>query len=226
MPFTNAHLLVRLNGGFGASSATVTDRWSAGFRVGIPTQDSSYDTGALQTFANSVHAAAVTMHGSAFILAGTSCFFTHVTVARIGEDGKYSPAGQLTTQSVGSAAAGSGATTQPWTTCSSYGLRTGNPRGYASNGRFYYPMTAASVVGSTGRLNATLVANRLNAMRTFFNAVNTAAVVYEAASGVQVMSNVGAGTTARVLALRADDRLDSIERRENALPSAYQTLNL
>lgn len=226
MAFTNAHLLVRLNGGFGSSSLSPSDKWSSGFRVGIPTQDIRFDEADLQTFANSVHAAAGTLHINAATAAGTSCFFTHVTVARVGEDGKYNPGGQLTTVSAGTASAGAGATIHPWSTAMSIGLRTANPRGYASNGRFYYPATAIALVASTGRVNATAVANRLAVMRTFFNAVNTAALVYEAATGVQVMSDVNAGTTARVLALRSDDRLDNIERRENQIPPAYQTVTL
>ena len=226
MPFTNAHLLVRLNGGFGASSLAPLDKWSAGFRVGIPTQDIRYDAGDLQTFANSVHAAANTLHTSSAVLAGANCFFTHVTVARVGENGLYDPPGQLTTVSTGAASAGSGTGLHAWTSAASVGLRTNNPRGYASNGRFYYPAVAFPITANTGRMSASTVLNRLNAMKTFFNAVNTAALVYEAASGVQVMSSVGFGTTARVIALRGDDRMDNVERRENDAPPVYQLVTL
>lgn len=226
MAFTNAHLYVRLNGGFGASVAALTDKWSTGFRVGIPTQDSRYDAPALQTFANSVHTAAQTLHSSTGMRCGTTCFFQNVSVARVGEDGKYNPAGQLTVYSVGTPTQGSQAGTQPWTASLSFGLRTAAPRGHASNGRAYYPMLAATIDQTTGRVNASEVTNRLNAFRTFINAVNTAALVYEPASGVQVMSQVGDGKSERVLALRADSRLDAIERRENDAPSSYTTVNL
>lgn len=226
MSFTNAHLLVRLNGGFGTSSLSPVDKWSSGFRVGIPTQDIRYSAPDLQTFANSVHTAAQTLMTTAGTGAGSNCFFTHVTVARLGEDGFYNPDTQLTTVSVGTASAGAGTSNQAWSASLSIGLRTGNPRGYASNGRFYFPALALAPTGSNGRIAGATVLARLNAMRTFFNSVNTAALVYEAASGVQVMSNVGTGASARVTALRSDDRQDHIERRENAAAPAYQTVAL
>lgn len=226
MPYTNAHLLVRVHGGFGASGAALSDRWSSGFRVGIPTQDVSFNPAALQTFANSVHTAAATFHSNAGTRAGVTCFMTHVTVARVGENGLYDPAGQLTVVSTGAVAQGSQAAFLPWNTALSYGLRTAAPRGPASNGRFYYPMLAATLTANTGRVDPTQVTTRLNQFRTFLNAVNTAALVYEPATGVQVMSNVGFGKSERVLSIRSDDRLDSIERRENGLPSNYQVLAL
>lgn len=226
MAYSNAHLSVRINGGFGTSALAPSDKWSSGFRVGIPTQDIRYDAADLQTFANAVHAAASVLHIAANATVGSACFFTHVTVARVGENGRYDPVSQLTTVSTGSAAAGAGVAVHPWSTALSVGLRTGNPRGYASNGRFYYPALSAGLTPTTGRLASSSVANRLAVFKTFFNSVNTAALAYEAASGVQVMSNVGLGTSARVIALRSDDRFDNIERRENGLPSAYQSLAL
>jgi len=214
---------VRLNGGF-ASAVTPSDKWSTGFRVGIPTQEIRYDESSLQTFINAVAAAAGTMHASNAMAAGTNCYFLGATVARVGTNGKYNPAEQLTTNSIGYGGAGGGAPTQPWNTALSFGLRTASPRGHASNGRLYYPMLAAPVVSSTGRLAAGTVGSRLTPFKTFLNAVNTACSVYELGSMVCVMSNVGMGTTRPVTAIRSDDRLDSIERRENALPPNYQTV--
>lgn len=222
MTYAFPHLVVRLNGGFGSSS-TPPDRWSSGFRVGIPTQSIRYDAGALQTFANAVHTAASTMHANAATAAGTNCFLLNVSVARVGTNGRYDPAGQLTTVSTGATAAGAGTANQAWNVALSVGLRTAQPRGYASNGRFYYPMLAPTVVTGTGRLVQTSVQNRLNVMATFFDSVNTAAAVYDLGSLVCVMSNVGAGTTEAVTAVRSDLRLDSIERRENNQPPTYVT---
>lgn len=226
MAFTHKHLYIRLNGGMGGSVASPNDKWSTGFRVAVPGADIDLATPALLTFVNAVHAAAITMHGNALMLAGTNCNFLYVTGARVGLDGKYDPLGQTTVVSTGAPQAGSGVPSLPFNTSLSFGLRTAAPRGYASNGRMYYPCLGAAVAAATGRVSAAAVANRLTAFRTFLNAVNTAANTYQAGAVVAVMSSVGAGTTQRVLAVRADDRLDSIERRENDLPSAYQTLAL
>lgn len=225
MSFTNAHLVVRLNGGFASATAPV-DKWSCGFRVGIPTQDIRFDVGAMQTFANTVHAAAKTLHAAANMAVGTNCHFLYATVARVGEDGKYDPAAQLTTVSTGTSQAGAGVPSQPWNTAHSFGLRTASPRGYASNGRVYYPMLNATVAANTGRLGATQQGQRVNEFVTFLRAVNTAAAVYDLGSLVCVMSNVGTGTTRACTAVRADERLDSIERRENDLPPSYVTVNI
>lgn len=226
MSFANIHLYVRLNGSFGSSAGVPVDKWSAGFRVGIPGTDIQLASPALQTFANAVHTAAATLTGTAGSFVGNTCYFQYVTVARIGTDGKYNPAGQLTTTSVGAPAAGAGSATLPWNTAHSFGLRTAAPRGYASNGRFYMPLLAAPLTAGTGRLNSTQVVNRITAARTFFNAVNVAANVYDPGAVVCVMSNVGTGKTERVISLRADERLDSIERRENDAAVTYQTIAL
>jgi hypothetical protein len=224
--YTNAHLSIRLNGGFGGSVSNLVDKWSSGFRIAVPGADIVLATPALLTLANAIHAAAVTMHSATGFNTGTSCFFTHVTAARVGTDGKYNPPGQLTVQSTGSPQAGVGSATFPWNTALAAGLRTSAPRGYASNGRFYYPMIAGALTAATGRVTSTTQDARNSVMKTFFNTVNTAANVYDPGAVVCVMSNVGSGTTARVLAVRTDDRLDSIERRENGAPPSYRTLLL
>lgn len=226
MAFTHRHLQIKLNGGLGGSVATPLDRWSTGFRIAVPGADIPLATPALQTLVNAIHAAAITLHGSSAVLAGTNVNFLNVTGARVGVDGKYDPAGQLTVVSTGVAQAGSGAANLPWTTALSIGLRTTAPRGYASNGRMYYPMLAAAVLANTGRISTTSVDSRLSLFRTFFNAVNTAANTYEAGAVVCVMSAVGSGTTNRVVSLRSDERLDAIERRENDQPVTYRTLAL
>lgn len=160
------------------------------------------------------------------MLMGTNCHFLYATVARIGEDGKYLPTDQLTTVSVGASQAGGGTPTQPWNTSLSFGLRTDAPRGRASNGRVYVPMLAPTVSASTGRVAAANVNGRVAAFVTFLQAVNAAAAAYDLGAAVCVMSNIGAGTTRVVTAVRSDERLDSIERRENDQPPVYTTVSL
>lgn len=226
MAFTHKHLYIRINGSFGAAVSNPLDKWSAGLRIATPGADTDLATPQLQTLVNAIHAAAITLHAKPFVAAGSNCFFTHVTGARVGTDGKYDPLGQLTVVSTGNPQAGSGVPVLPWNSSLSLGLRTAAPRGYASNGRFYYPMLGATVQAATGRLASTAVANRLAEFKTFLNAVNTAANTYQAGAVVVVMSKVGSGTTQRVLSIRSDERLDSIERRENDQAVVYSTLAL
>jgi hypothetical protein len=224
--YTHKHLVVRLNGHFGANNVTRTERWSSGVRVAIPTGDIQMSTPALQTFANSVHAAAATMMAATGMGIGSNTFMDFVTAARVGTDGKYDPPTQVTIVSTGAVAAGTGVPIFPWTTAHALSLRTGAPRGYASNGRFYLPYISGAIAAATGRLVGSEVTSRLTGFRTFLQAVNTAAGVYDVGATVCVMSQVGAGKTMAVTSVRADDRADSIERRENDQVPAYTTLNL
>jgi hypothetical protein len=56
------------------------------------------------------------------------------------------------------------------------------------------------------------------------NSMNTAANVYDPGMKVRVFSNIGLGSAATVTGIRSDDRVDSIERRENQIPSVWTSL--
>jgi hypothetical protein len=147
-----------------------------------------------------------------------------VTGAQIGVLGKYSPATQVTVLSPVTATAGVGVPTQPWNAALVMSLRTAAPRGLASNGRVYWPATAAAIDTATGRVSASTITARINAFRTFINALNTAGNVYSAGMAVVVASAVGGGAIRPVTAVRMDARMDSIERRENGQPSNYSSV--
>lgn len=226
MAFPHEHLLIRFNGHFGAT-ATVVDRWSSGIRIGHPAAGTPYDAGKLQTLVNAAKTAADTFHGTSSVLIGANCFLDEVTGAMIGVLGKYVPVGQNTIISSNvTPKAGTSSASQPWNTAHVISLRTGNPRGRASNGRIYWPANGTIVQDLTGRLSAGQVTPRLTAFKTFLDALNTAADAYDEGAGVCVFSNVGGGTAARVTSIRADQRLDSIERRENDQPPVWMTLAL
>jgi len=53
------------------------------------------------------------------------------------------------------------------------------------------------------------------------NALNTAAAIYSPPMRCAVMSQVGTGRTSVVTGIRIDNRLDSIERREDRIASTY-----
>jgi hypothetical protein len=66
----------------------------------------------------------------------------------------------------------------------------------------------------------------VNLFKTFLDAVNTAAGAYQTGARIVVASNVGVGDMAFVTAIRSDDRMDSIERRENDQPSQWSNATL
>jgi hypothetical protein len=217
MVYPQEHVLLRFNGHFGTATA-FTDRWSAGIRFGLPNAAPAYDATKLQTFVNAAQTAAITFHTSGFTAAGTNAFLDYVSGAQIGVSGKYTPSTQLTVLSPTNTTAGVGTPTQPWNTASVISLRTAIPRGRGSNGRVYWPMLAASVAVATGRVS---MGSRISAAKTFLDALNVAAGTYSAGTRAIVASNVGGGLHAYVTAVRSDDRLDSIERRENDQPSTW-----
>jgi hypothetical protein len=224
MVFPQAHLYFRINGTFGGNYASNSEKWSSGLRLGIVGADVPYDATNLQTFATTALANVRTFHSSASALVGSSCYIHDVTVARVGQDGKYLPLTQQTTIASQTPIAGSGTPDQPWSTAHVISLRTDNFRGYASNGRFYYPMLVGSLVQNNGRISPTVVDNRVNQARTLFNALNVAAAAYATNMRVVVASKTG-NTQAIVHSLRADERLDSIERRENSGQTAWHVFS-
>lgn len=227
MVYPHEHLLLRFNGHFGSSASAFVDRWSAGLRIGLPGSAPVYDSGKLQTLVNACHAAAQTLHASVSTYAGTACYYDYTSGANIGVLGNYVPTTQLTVISPTNSTNGTGAGGPgPWSQAQVVSLRTANPRGRASNGRFYWPATAATVDASTGRVTTAQTNSRLTQFKTFMDAVNTAANAYYAGAKIVVASAVGGGAIAYVTAIRSDNRLDAIERRENDQPAVWSTQNL
>lgn len=223
MSYPNAHILLRAGGTFGAS-ATGVETWSVGFRFGVKGADVHYSESMLLAFVTACLTALQTFHSGSAASVGGSCYLTNATAARIGLDGKYDPEEQYTQRVDTAGTAGGNTTDSPWTSCSVISLRTARPRGVASNGRIYYPMTSLNITATTGRINSTATGQRLAAARTLINALNTQAAVYATNMTLMVMSQVGAGLAERVTAIRADDRVDNIERRENAVVPVYTSL--
>lgn len=225
MVYSHEHILLRFHGHFGTSGA-FTDEWSCGMRFGFPNLAPVFDTGKLQTFVNAAQTAGNTFQASAGAQVGTNCFLDYVSGAQIGVSGRYTPSTQLTIISPTTTTAGAGSSTLPWNTSNVISLRTNIPRGRGSNGRVYWPMLATTIVSTTGRLAAGTVNNRIGAAKTFLDALNVAANNYSAGMKLLVASSVGGGTMGVVQSIRADDRMDSIERRENDQASVYQQTNL
>lgn len=220
MAFPHEHILLRFNGHFGTSSSQV-DHWSAGIRFGLPTSAPAYDAGKLQTFVNQAQVLAQSFHTGTSMFTGTNCYLDFVTGAQIGVLGKYVPSAQLTALSPVTPTAGVAPPVLPWNSALVISLRTSIPRGRGSNGRVYWPAVGAPVDATTGRVSALAMDGRMTTAKTFFDGLNSAANAYSAGMKAIVASNVGGGLIATVTAIRADGRIDSIERRENDQASAY-----
>lgn len=202
------------------------DHWSSGLRFGVPGNDLGLTPGALQTFVDDALVALAAFHMDATNGVGSACWLDWATAAVIGPDGKYSPPDQETARADRAPLAGGGSTNLPWNTAHVISLRTARPRGYASNGRMYYPCLSFIIDASTGRLAPTPLNNRLSGAKTLLDALNAAATAYPESPQLIVASSVGAGLTATVTHIRADARLDSIERRESLQPAVYVSVDL
>ena len=213
MGYQFEHLYLRFNGSMGTVGGA--EKWSVGMRFGVLGADVTYDTTKLQAFVSAAKTAADTFHAASGVNTGLNVYHDYVTGARIGKDGKYSPTGAQTIFSANSPAGGVGSAIMPWNTCQVFSLRTGVPRGRGSNGRVYWPAVAQTVSNTDGRVLTASTTTRVNAFKTFVNALNTAATNYQAGLALIVASNLGGGLNERVIAIRSDNRLDSIERREN-----------
>lgn len=223
MVFPHEHILLRFHGHFGGATAPGLDEWSVGIRLGLTTSAPAFDAGKLQTLCNAAQTAGNNFHTGTGVMTGTSCWLDYVAGAQIGVLGRYSPTTQQTILSPSTPTAGVGSGTLPWSSALVMSLRTAAPRGYASNGRVYWPSPGAAVDPGTGRVSTGNVNARLTAFKAFINALNTAANVYSPGMAVVVASAVGGGAIRPVTAIRSDGRVDGIERRENAQASNYQT---
>jgi len=225
MAYDRQSLYLRILGHFG-TSAVSNDQWSVGLHLASPTLGTMPLAG-LTTFLTTIAPAIQTFHAATTTKAGNACFLDRLTVARLGLNGKYEPDTQETTQyDYPAPVSGLLTTVMPWSTALVISLRTTRPRGYASNGRFYYPVTAGTLTNTTGRATSGEVTNYIAGAKTMFDAINTAAGTLQASTRIYVMSGVGAGIAAAVTSIRCDGRFDQQERRENQTVSTYSTATL
>jgi len=194
--------------------------------LGQPSLPVIFDQARMQTLVNAAQTAANTFHSTAGVYAGTTCFLDQVSGATIGQGGKYAPVGQLTTLSPNTPTPGASTSTLPWNSASVLSLRTAIPRGRGSNGRVYWPCLSLAVSPGSGRVASAVLNGRVAAFKTFLDALNGLANTYFAGTRVIVASNVGAGVNAPVTSVRSDDRIDSIERRENDQAPLYVAATL
>lgn len=219
--YPHASVILRAGGHFSTTAETSLDAWSVGFRFAVVGMDLPYDQSELQAFADYAFGVFSTRHAAVGSGVGTSCWLDWTSAARVGTDGKYNPIAQLTARHDGTPVQGVGTPMHPWNTAAVVSLRTAKPRGYASNGRVYYPALAIPLDSSTGRLAPTTVNLRLGQFKSLIEALNAQAMSLWAGCQLVVASGVPPGEFQKVTAIRADQRLDSIERRESQQPAEW-----
>jgi hypothetical protein len=223
MAFTSPFVYLRAVGHLG-SPGTKLEEWTVGFK--LPQPGGTVPTASLTAFLDTVQTAFSVFHGSVNVKAGSSCFLDELQAAVIGVDGKYVGGGAQATvkRPYGAPIGGASPTIHSYSTALVYSLRTTLSRGYASNGRAYWPATSLVIDPSTGVVlpAATLLAAQTAA--TLLNSINQAADSVIADNlGVWVMSNVGAGLSAPVTSVRVGGKPDSQERREKNLVELYSS---
>jgi len=223
MAYNREHLILRAHGHFGSSASNQLDHWSAGLKLAVvgggPITQTDW-SGFLET----ISTAYTTFHTTAGINAGASCYLDKLTCAPVGLDGKYkSTATPTSERPYTTPPKGQFPSILPWSTANVISLRTLNKRGYASNGRMYWPFTSSGVEPTTGRQTDGAVQAISNAAAVLLTAINNAAQSAQSGLRVHVMSQVGAGTSSLVTEVRSDGRLDGIERRENDQPAVYKS---
>ena len=225
MAYASNQLRLRISGHFG-TSGSVLDRWSTGLRLAI-SGGGTVVAGDHTVFLEAISSAVSSFHQNTAVKAGSNCYLDSLSAVVLGTDGKYwGTTAVATVRDYPTPVAGNATGVMPWNTAQVISLRTAFKRGYASNGRMYWPAVAQVLDNGTGRLSTGAVTPILAAAKTMFDAINAAAAVQQAGLRVHVMSAVGDGTNAPVTSLRMDTRIDSIERRENQQPAVWTSTNL
>jgi len=230
MPVTydRTSIKLRMIGHFGASG-TASDYWSTGLRLAV-VGGANVSTSDLTPFLETISGPISTFHSTATNYVGSACFLDELTAAHIGTNGKYVSSSEMTTRRVYTTpVTGGGSATHPWNTAMVTSLRTLQARGLASNGRMYWPALGMAVANTTGRVVQPTMDTYTANVKTMLDAINTAAQAYQSGLRIHVLGyspKTGNSWSAMVTSIRCDQRLDSIERRENQQPPIWTVKNL
>jgi hypothetical protein len=204
----------------------VLDRWSTGLRLAI-TGGGTVTVADPTIFLESISAAVSSFHQNTSVKAGSNVYLDKLEAVVLGTDGKYwGSTAVATVRDYAPPVAGNATGVLPWNSALVISQRTDFKRGYASNGRMYWPAVAQVLDNGTGRLSTGAIGPYLAAAKTMYDTINTQANAFQAGLAIHVMSAVAPGYNAPVRSLRMDTRVDSIERRENQQPAAYTSVNL
>lgn len=225
MPYTSPYVYFRVNGKF-SSASPARETFSVGFK--LPMATGAPTSAALLAFLTAMATPVTTFH-TGQINSGSETYLTDLTAAFVGTDGKYVGGGtQVTTRyTYPTPVPGLGTPRHAWSSACVISLRTLIQRGRASNGRAYWPATAIVIDQASGQFNTANTDGIAAAAKVLCDAINTQGTThFPTTLGLAVMSNLGVGTTSKVVAVRVGTRPDSQERREKSIKDVYSTVNL
>lgn len=224
MAYTKAHLVFRIGGFFSANGTTALEEWSTGCRIDVGSGVVS--EGQKADFLEAVQSPIAGFHASSAGGAHQSCYLNRLTAAYVDVDGKYlGGADQPTTEREFAPVGGFASTGVSWDVARTISLLTSRDRGRASRGRMYWPCGA--LTASDGRWAAADILGSVGAALTMLDAINTAAAAAWAGSeGICVFSELGLGTTAKVIRVEIGRAPDTQRRRTKSLLEEYQGADL
>jgi len=113
-----------------------------------------------------------------------------------------------------------------WNSAYVTSLRRLIARGLASNGRMYWPAVGMTLTSTTGRLASATQNTYMTTCKTMLDAINVAAQAYQNGLRIHVLgysAKTGASMSSMVTSIRGEQRMDSIERRENQQPPVWSS---
>lgn len=229
MPYAHAVKRVTISGtSFGGAEI-----WSTGFYVGSVNADVSNPT---QQFADAIRTAWTAFWGGATSYVSSNWKVDNVKVAQVGVDGKTLME-NVVHAPYGTALQGTAASPiLPPQIALVASLENAGARGLAAKGRMYLPGIAATL-GTNGQISVTNAGTIAANMKTFFDAVNSAAPTGEtvilASQGRRVKGSdgqyapvPGTAVNAVVNRVRVGSVYDTQRRRRNQMVETYQSATL
>ncbi len=205
MTYTTNHALLTILG----DSFGMQEEWQTGVRlVGDNTPPTTAEFEA-------VNAAVQTFIGNNELKVGQGFRYIGLKWAPQDVNGKYGAEGESITWLRPSPGQGQGTDAGYPQIAIVLSLRTSRTRGYASNGRMYFPSTMKPTAAD-GLIAAGSASAVATAAATMIQSINAAGM-----GQVAVMSKVGAGRTELVNAVRVGRVMDTQRRRRNGLPESY-----
>lgn len=224
--FADPYVYVRALGFFGTLTARV-EEWGVGWKFPLVDGVLGVTSETIGALLETIDTSVMTFHQNSGLQAGSACFLEELTGAVVGTDGKYVGFEQETVHHpYGTPGAGASATIHPWSTAIAITHHSIFPRGKASKGRVYWPLTAQTMSGTTGTISLGNVTNIQTAYVALVESMNAAvALVSDDISPLAVVgqdtTQLPGGSAARsgtVVAISCGAAPDTQRRRDKSIP--------
>jgi len=218
--FDRQSLRITALGQLGTGGGAGEDIFSFGLRA---SGTESFD--AVTALAELDVAAIAGIFGTYFQASGTNLsMFAHlysVKVAALSTAGEYLSSSVEAEPDPGGVGGFNGTLRYPNQVALAVSLGAGTTIGRAVRGRYYLPLPAHTLL-STGRITTANVLATLATSVTFLDALNTQLNLdITQICKLQIMSDIGSGTSNPVSVVRVGDVFDTIRSRRNALDESY-----